>query len=127
MTIPRFLGIYLVFLAVLGGLPAALVSFGGMPVLIAGFWDLFVLFALFTAAILLPALKWMKISDKVSGNILLGTLALRFLFCLVVLLIFMSRNEVDKVPFTLNFFYLYLFHSVFEIYCLLRNLRNSKF
>jgi hypothetical protein len=110
----------------MGGVPLLAEQLSGKALLVPGFRDLFFVFGVFTPALILPALRLMRLGDKASGRVLLGTIVLRFLFCLVVLLVFLSRNNVDQRLFTLNFFYLYLFHSIFEIYCLMRNLRNSK-
>ena len=56
----------------------------------------------------------------------LGGTTLKLLACLVFVLVFIRHNHPDKITFIVDFMYLYLFNTVFEIYGLLRNLRNQK-
>lgn len=69
----------------------------------------------------------MSISNKSSGQALLASVSIKLLFYMIIAFVYLSQNSVDPVKFLLNFFYLYLFHTVFEIYCLLCNLRNQNF
>ncbi len=49
----------------------------------------------------------------------------KILACLVFTLIFLIKIKPDKYIFVSNFFVIYLLNTAFEIYCLLRNLRNQ--
>jgi hypothetical protein len=92
--------------------------------LITNFWTLFFIFGSFSLILLPTALWQMNISVKSSGQALLATTVLRFIFGLVVLLIYLLNFNVIAGIFMLNFFYLYFAHMGFEIYCLLCNLRT---
>ena|GEM_PF-175305 len=98
-----------------------------MKFLIPKFWALFWIFEILTLSIYLIASWRMRISDKASGQALLGSVTIKLLFCMIIAFVYINANPVDPFKFILNFFYLYFFHSMFEIYCLLCNLRNQKF
>ena len=93
--------------------------------LIPNFWVLFGFFSGLTLIIFRTGYLMMDISTKASGQALLGGIAIRFLFCMVIALVYISNFKVEPLTFLINFFYLYFFNTVFEIYCLLRNLRNQ--
>ncbi len=60
-----------------------------------------------------------------QGAILLSAIVLRLLLTLTFLLIYALNVKVSPVLFSVNFFSIYLLFTVFEIYCLLRNLRHQ--
>jgi hypothetical protein len=95
--------------------------------LIPKFWSLFAIFGIVTFSIYIIAYWRMGISNKASGQALLGSVSVKLLICMVIAFIYLNGNSVEPLKFMLNFFYLYFFHTVFEIYCLLCNLRNQKF
>jgi len=55
----------------------------------------------------------------------LGATTFKLLACLVFVLIFIKETKPEKVPFVIDFMYLYFLNMAFEIYGLLRNLRNQ--
>ena len=55
----------------------------------------------------------------------LGATTFKLLLCLVFLLVFIKKNHPDKFVFLVDFAYIYFLNTVFEIYSLLRNLRNQ--
>lgn len=93
--------------------------------LIPHFWWLFLIFSVLTLTIYLIVSLRMQISSKASGQALLGSITLKLLACMVIVLIYLMHTSVNPVRFLVNFFYLYFFHTVFEIYCFLCNLRNQ--
>lgn len=95
--------------------------------LVPNFWRLYFIFGLLTIFILSTASWIMRISARASAQALLGSITIKLLFCMVLAFIYLSRFQVEPVKFLASFFYLYFFHTVFEIYCLLRNLRNQNF
>jgi hypothetical protein len=128
MNILRFLVYYLLFTAVLAIAPLLFqYYYPEMELLIPRFWALFWIFEILTLSIYLIASWRMKVSDKASGQALLGSVTVKLLFCMIIAFVYISANTVEPVKFIINFFYLYFFHTVFEIYCLLCNLRNQKF
>ena len=68
----------------------------------------------------------MRVSDKASTQALLAGVSVKLLICMILAFAYLNNVAVDPGKFLANFFYLYFFHTVFEIYCLLRSLRNLK-
>ena len=127
MTISRFFSLYLIFLIFLGGIPYFIsIQYPEKNLLIPHFWVLFSAFAMLSLQVYLVARRRMKISNKASGQVLLGSVTVKFLFGMVLAFLYLYNIDVDPTKFLLSFFYLYLFHTVFEIYSLLCNLRNPK-
>src|SRR4029078_5303155 len=116
-----------IFVFTLASLPIIVAQYLGVnDFLIPYFWQLFVLFAILTLLIYTVSYWRMGISHKASGQILLGGITIKLLIYMLVAFIYLYNIDVNSSRFLLNFFYLYFFHSVFEIYCLLCNLRNQK-
>jgi len=128
MNISRFVIYFILFIASLA-LPPVIAQyfFPDQALIIPKFWPLFWIFAFFTFSIYLFAHWRMGISNKDSGQALLGSVTIRLIICMFLAFIYLRVNTVEPIIFILNFFYLYFFHTVFEIYCLLCNLRNQKF
>ena len=128
MSLLRFLVYYSVFMLALAVGPYIFdVYYADKEMLIPKFWSLFTIFGILTFSIYIIAHWRMSISNKASGQVLLGSISVKLFICMVIAYVYLSGNSVEPVKFMLNFFYLYFFHTVFEIYCLLCNLRNQKF
>lgn len=125
MSIKQFLIYFLFFNILLGLGPFFAFQYDIIPPLIPHFWILFSVFGVLTLSIHLVAHWRMAISNKASGQVLLGSITVKLLFCMILVFIYLSKMDVNSTLFLLNFFYLYFFHTVFEVYCLLRNLRNQ--
>jgi hypothetical protein len=126
VTLPKFFVLFVVFTLLLAAVPLAVDYFYPQEnMLIPNFWVLFSFFSGLTLIIFLTAYMMAGISNKASGQALLGGMTIRFLFCMVIALVYISNFKVEPLKFLINFFYLYFFNTVFEIYCLLRNLRNQ--
>ena len=127
MKLKRFFILYVVFLTLLAGFPfLGSYYFPEKNLLIPYFWKLFGVFAILTLLIYLVAYWRMQISDRASGQALLGSVTVKLLICMILAFIYLNNIAVDPTKFLLNFFYLYFFHTVFEIYSLLCSLRNQK-
>lgn len=128
MSLLRFLTYFIIFMLVLAIGPYVIYAYyADSELLIPKFWSLFAIFGIVTFSIYIIAYWRMGISNKASGQTLLGSVSVKLLICMVIAFIYLNRNSVEPLKFMLNFFYLYFFHTVFEIYCLLCNLRNQKF
>lgn len=126
LSLLRFFTLFLIFLLVLAAIPLLVDHyFPADQLLIPNFWVLFGFFSGLTLIIFLTAYIMAGISNKASGHALLGGMTIRFLFCMIIALVYISNFRVEPLKFLINFFYLYFFNTVFEIYCLLRNLRNQ--
>jgi hypothetical protein len=128
MRITHFIVYFILFTISLAITPLVFqFYYPAMKLLIPKFWALFWIFAILTLSIYLIASWRMRISDKASGQALLGSVTTKLIFCMIIAFVYINANSVDPLKFIINFFYLYFFHTVFEIYCLLCNLRNQKF
>ncbi len=126
MKLTRFIVLFLIFNLLLALPPGiAEVYYPDKWFLIPDFGALFGIFSTLTLFIYLIAYWRMGISNKASGQVLLGSVTIKLLTCMVMAFIYLSNHTVDPSKFLLNFFYLYFFHTVFELYCLLCNLRNQ--
>lgn len=125
VSINGFLIYFLLFNILLGVGPFFASQYGMISPLIPHFWLLFFAFSVLTLSIHLVAHWRMAISNKASGQVLLGSITVKLLFCMILVFIYLSKMDINPTLFLLNFFYLYFFHTVFEVYCLLRNLRNQ--
>jgi hypothetical protein len=126
VRLQQFFFLFFLFLIALASVPLALnYLYPEKEMLITNFWVLFGFFSGLTLIIFLTGFMMGKISNKASGQALLGGITIRFLFCMVIALVYISNFKVEPVKFMINFFYLYFFNTVFEIYCLMRNLRNQ--
>ena len=128
MNILRFLIYFLLFNIFLGIAPLLAENYYyDLDLLIPRFWNMFAVFSIITFVIYMLASWRMNVSIKSSGQALLASIAVKLLLYMVIAFVYISQNTVDPVKFMICFFYLYFFHTVFEIYCLLCNLRNQKF
>ena len=101
-------------------------SYSEFDLLIPRFWNMFAVFSIITLVIYLLASWRMKVSIKSSGQALLASIAVKLLLYMVIAFVYITQNTVNPAKFIICFFYLYFFHTVFEISCLLCNLRNQK-
>ena len=128
MKIQRFLIYFILFNVTLSIAP--LISenyYPEYPILIPRFWNMFAVFSVITFVIYILASWRMSVSYKSSGEALLASIGIKLLLYMVIAFVYLSSNTVDPIKFLISFFYLYFFHTVFEIYCLLCNLRNQNF
>ena len=55
----------------------------------------------------------------------LAVTVVKMMGCMALALLFVLKFDVDKTVFLINFFYVYFLNTGFEVYVLLRNLRNQ--
>lgn len=128
MSILKFVLYFILFNILLSVAPLlAEIYYPDQALLIPRFWNMFAVFSIITFVIYVLASWRMNVSIKSSGQALLASIAVKLLLYMVIAFVYITQNTVDPVKFVICFFYLYFFHTVFEIYCLLCNLRNQKF
>lgn len=105
-------------------LPPAVMDYTGKGnLLIPGFWLIFQFFSSLTFLICLGVIWGQRQNETLGGQIFLGATTLKLVLCMTIALIYMNKYKVNDIVFVLNYFYLYLFYTAFEIYSLLSNLR----
>lgn len=126
LTLAKFTSSYLIFVGLLIGIVAVLpILFPDVPLFINDFWLMFGFLAgiTFIAYVLVDA--GIKKDPEVGIMAIMGSIAIKMIFCMAFVLIYSIKEKGIDLIFLLNFFSLYLLFSVFEIYCLLRNLRHQ--
>lgn len=126
MTIYKFLSYYTILLALTA------LSFLGLHhyvfnqnFLIPHFWLVFGYMGAITFIVYYLSIAGIKYGGENQGAILLSAIVLRMLFTLAFILVYTLKIKVEAVLFVANFFSIYLLFTVFEIYCLLCNLRHQ--
>ncbi|MFC3365210.1 hypothetical protein ACFOG5_18695 [Pedobacter fastidiosus] len=126
MTLAKFTSIYLIFIGVLIGVVAVLpLVFSGLQLFVPNFWLVFGFLAGITYIAYLLVDIGIKRDPEVGVMAIMGSIAIKMLFCMAFVLIYSIKVKGSGLIFMLNFFSLYLLFSAFEIYCLLRNLRHQ--
>ncbi len=118
---------YFIVFNILLAIPPVIIEiyYKSSDLLIPYFWQFFGLFAILNLMIHILARVGFIASNTGMVKTFLGGTMLKFLLWMIVIFAYTSKFDVNGTKFLCNFFYLYLFNSVFEIYCLLLNLRNQ--
>ncbi|WP_421941384.1 hypothetical protein [Pedobacter sp.] len=126
MTLAKFTSIYFVFVGILIGIVAVLpVLFPNVQILAPNFWLLFGFIAGITYIAYVLVDLGLKRNPQVGIMAIMGSITVKMIFCMAFVLIYSIKVKENGLLFILNFFSLYLLFIVFEMYCLLRNLRHQ--
>ncbi|MEO6524871.1 MAG: hypothetical protein ABIN91_24510 [Mucilaginibacter sp.] len=125
MSIRKSIISYLIFLALIAIPPAALLYSGNTSLITPHFWLIFFFISALTFMVVITILVVQKINKELYAQAFLAGTTLKILACLFFALIFIHKNEVHRLLFTGNFFYVYFLNTAFEVYGLLRSLRNQ--
>ncbi len=125
MKISQAILYFFLFTIVLALPPLALIYTGNAVLLAKGFWIVFGFISGLTFLVLLMMLIVEQKSNEYFAQAFLGGTTFKLLACLIFVLVFIKKMHPEKVIFVVDFMYLYFLNTVFEIYGLLRNLRNQ--
>jgi len=125
MKTPTAVLYFAVFALLLAVCPICLNLVGRGALLVPHFWALYSFVTGLTFIVVLSIIIGGKIVPAMSAQIFLAATTFKLLACLAFIMVFMLKTEVNKVVFVTNFFYLYFLNTAFEVYILLRNLRNQ--
>jgi len=126
LTLAKFTSIYFVFVGILIGIVAVLpVLFPNVQLLAPNFWLLFGFIAGITYIAYVLVDLGLKRNPQVGIMAIMGSITVKMIFCMAFVLIYSIKVKENGLLFILNFFSLYLLFIVFEMYCLLRNLRHQ--
>ncbi len=113
-----YIGFTLILGAIAGILPATLIS--------EHFWLLFGFISGITFIAMLMSLIGANKGPETGVYTGIASIGLKLLFSMAFLLVYVMRfKPSDPILFGLNFFCLYLLFTAFELYVLLRNLRDQ--
>lgn len=125
MNILKNVFFYLLFLAVLAAPPLWLSKNGHANLLTPHFWFIFFFLSGLTLIVVITVLMGQQIDSEKGAQFFLAATVFKILACLVFALVLLLKNKVNKYVFLADFFYVYFLNTAFEIYTLLRNLRNQ--
>lgn len=125
MSVFRFILYYLGFVIVIAIPPMVLTETSCAYLLVPHFWILFWYMSILTLIVIMLVLMVQKSNSEFYAQAFLGGTTFKILACLIFMVIFLRKNQVDKLIFMGDFFYIYFLNTVFEVYGLLRNLRNQ--
>ncbi len=107
-------------------IPALLLIFtGNASWLVPHFWVIFFFMSVITLLIIVFVLAVQQKNSEMYAQAFMGATTFKLLCCLVFLLVYIRKMHPDKVVFVVDFMYIYFLNTIFEIYGLLRNLRNQ--
>jgi len=90
------------------------------------FWMIFAFITGLTFITTISVLIVGRVNQEIYAQTFLGVTMIKLLTCMFFCLFFLLKIKVNGVIFIANFFYVYFFNLVFEIYGLLCTLRNQK-
>ncbi len=126
MTLLRF-SLYFLGFALLVACSAVALPFffDSTPVLSPYFWTLFVVVVVSTFVAYVLSDLGLRKGGELSIFSLIGGLFIKLFVCLAVVAVLIIKYPENKMLTALNFFSLYFLFTVFEVSCLLRNLRDQ--
>ena len=116
---------FLVFILLIAVPPAVLAYTGNTALLADNFWALFIFISCLTFLLVMGMLAAKQKNQEYFTAAFLGGTTIKLLACIVFLFVFMNRNIAQKHIFLVDFIYVYLLNTGFEVYILLRNLRHE--
>lgn len=125
MSIQKSIVQYFIFLLVTAVPPALLLCTGNTDLITAKFWLIFSFISVLTLMVVVTILYVQKINKELYAQAFLVGTTLKLIACMAFVVIFLHKNPVDKLVFVLDFFYVYFLNTAFEVYGLLRSLRNQ--
>ena len=126
MSIQKFSLYYFILLALTGsGFYFAQYFLFPVVILIPNFWIVFTFMAIITLIVYAVSSIGINFGGDNQAFIMLAAVVIRLLLSMFFVLFYLSKIKVDGLLFVANFFSVYFLFTVFEIYCLLRNLRHQ--
>ncbi|RVU01585.1 hypothetical protein EOD41_06360 [Mucilaginibacter limnophilus] len=107
-------------------LPAVLLSYtGNDKYVLPQFWGIFILLGALTLGLVVAIGLVQKRHPELYAQTFLIMTIVKMLMAMLLALLIVLKTDVDRPVFMLNFFYIYFLNTGFEVYVLLRNLRNQ--
>lgn len=126
MKITTTIFFFLMFTLAIAIPPVILQFTGNGGLLAAGFWVLFGFMSTITFIILMGMLIIKHYNEEYFTAAFLGGTTFKILACLIFIFILLHNKPADKYIFVADFMYIYFVNTVFEVFYLLRTLRNQK-
>ncbi len=116
---------FVLFTLLLAVPPLLLIYTNNTSLLVPNFWLMFVYVTGLTFLSIVFILIIQKVNKEMYAPAFLGATTFKLLTSLIFVLFFIKKCHPEKVSFVVDFIYLYFLNTAFEIYSLLRNLRNQ--
>ncbi|WP_134088349.1 hypothetical protein [Olivibacter sp. XZL3] len=126
MTLFRFTIRYIIFGFVLGLFSWMLAMlFPKHELFVSNYWIIFLFLFLLTYIAYFISDFGLKKTPQMGVVAIMGGIILKLLFALSFSLVILTKTAENQLVFVLNYFSLYLLFTLFEVMCLLRNLRDQ--
>jgi hypothetical protein len=116
---------FIVFVVLLAVPPLCLMYTGNGRLLVPHFWVIFSFINGLTFIMISSILVIRRLMPNMYAQTFLAVTVVKMMGCMALALLFVLKFDVDKTVFLINFFYVYFLNTGFEVYVLLRNLRNQ--
>ena len=116
---------FLLFIIIIAIPPALLQYTGNTSLLANDFWTVFIFMSVLTLLLVAGMLAAKQKNQEYFTPAFLAGTTIKLLACLIFIFVFVVRNTTNKHVFLVDFIYIYLLNTAFEIYVLLRNLRHE--
>ncbi|ADY53057.1 hypothetical protein Pedsa_2512 [Pseudopedobacter saltans DSM 12145] len=126
LGLSKFFSLFFVYTLLLVGVSLLLMyPFNLITYFIPKYWVIFGFMA--GIAIVVYLVSWYGIKNGGEGQVLMsmGGIVIRLLLSMLLAVFYLNKFKVDPIIFVINFFSAYFLFTVFEIYCLLVNLRHQ--
>ena len=125
MKIYQALLFYIWFTVIIAIPPVALNAYGHADLIIPDFWLVFGFLSGLSLLVVTAILVVRQMYPAMFTEGFMGGTVFKILACIIFVFVFLAKNKVDKHVFLGDFFYVYLLNTAFEVYILLRTLRNK--
>jgi hypothetical protein len=125
MKIYQALLFYLWFTIIIAIPPYALNAYGHSDLIIPDFWLIFGFLSGISLLVVTAILVVRQMYPTMFTEAFMGATVVKILACLIFVFVFLAKNKVEKYVFLGDFFYVYFLNTAFEVYILLRTLRNK--
>lgn len=125
MGIPKFIIYFLIFGVLVFSIPYGVNYFLEIDLISEYYIPLFVFLFVLTTIVYIMSFLGIKKGGQTSVLSLLGGLTLKMIFSLAMVLVLILKSTENQKVLAGNFFYIYFLFTLFEVICLLRNLRDQ--
>src|ERR1700742_27734 len=115
MKIGPIIAFFLVFTLIIAVPPVILQYSGNGNLLNTGFWTIFLFMSVLTFLVLMLMMIVYQKNAEYFAQAFLGGTTVKILGCLIFIFVFLANNKVNKLIFGVDFFYIYLLNTGFEI------------
>ncbi len=116
---------FVVFNILLAIPPVLLLVTGSNQWILPQFWGIFIMLNGLTFILLFSVTIVQKRMPALYAQTFLGATIVKMLGSMIFALLLVKKIHANQAVFLANFFYIYFLNAGFEVYVLLRNLRNQ--